>query len=43
MPCAPCAGYTCPEFDVPQCIRRVSIERVNEAIERVLKAVMNDE
>jgi len=36
MPCAPCPGYTCSEFDVPQCIRRVSVERVNEAIERVL-------
>lgn len=36
MPCAPCPGYTCSEFDVPQCIRRVSVERVNEAISRVL-------
>ncbi|HVF86697.1 MAG TPA: glycosyltransferase family 9 protein [Pyrinomonadaceae bacterium] len=38
MPCAPCSGYTCSEFDVPQCIRRVSVERVNDAIGRVLKS-----
>jgi lipopolysaccharide heptosyltransferase II len=36
MPCAPCPGYTCAEFDAPECIRRVSVERVNEAIERVI-------
>lgn len=35
MPCAPCPGYTCSEFDEPQCIRRVSVERVTAAIERV--------
>ncbi|HYH85195.1 MAG TPA: glycosyltransferase family 9 protein [Pyrinomonadaceae bacterium] len=37
MPCAPCPGYTCAEFDAPECIRRVSVERVMEAVERVLK------
>jgi heptosyltransferase-3 len=37
MPCAPCPGYTCAEFDAPECIRRVSVERVTAAIERVLK------
>jgi len=36
MPCAPCPGYTCSEFDAPECIRRVSVERVTAAIERVL-------
>jgi predicted lipopolysaccharide heptosyltransferase III len=36
MPCAPCPGYTCAEFDAPECIRRVSVERVTAAIERVL-------
>lgn len=36
MPCAPCPGYTCTEFDAPECIRRVSVERVNAAVERVL-------
>jgi len=40
MPCAPCPGYTCAEFDAPECIRRVSVERVIAAVERVLsKAV----
>jgi heptosyltransferase III len=37
MPCAPCPGYTCAEFDAPECIRRVSVERVTAAIERILK------
>lgn len=36
MPCQPCPGYTCAEFDEPECIRRVSVERVISAIERVL-------
>ena len=35
MPCAPCPGYTCAEFEQPECIRRVTVERVNAAIERV--------
>jgi lipopolysaccharide heptosyltransferase II len=39
MPCAPCPGYTCAEFGVPECIRRVPAERVVAAVERVLKAV----
>ena len=44
MPCAPCPGYTCAEFDAPECIRRVPVERVTAAVERVLsKAVMSDE
>jgi predicted lipopolysaccharide heptosyltransferase III len=37
MPCAPCPGYTCTEFDAPECIRRVSVERVTAAVERVLE------
>jgi heptosyltransferase III len=37
MPCAPCPGYTCGEFDAPECIRRVPVERVTAAIERVLE------
>jgi heptosyltransferase-3 len=36
MPCAPCPGYTCAEFDAPECIRRVSVERVTAAVERIL-------
>jgi predicted lipopolysaccharide heptosyltransferase III len=43
MPCAPCPGYTCAEFDAPECIRRVSVERVTAAVSRVLsKAVTSD-
>lgn len=38
MPCAPCPGYTCAEFDAPECIRRVSVERVKAAVSRVLSA-----
>ena len=38
MPCAPCPGYTCSEFEQPECIRRVSVERVTQAVERVLAA-----
>jgi predicted lipopolysaccharide heptosyltransferase III len=37
MPCAPCPGYTCSEFDAPECIRRVGVGRVTAAIERVLE------
>jgi lipopolysaccharide heptosyltransferase II len=36
LPCQPCPGYACGEFDAPECIRRVSVERVTAAIERVL-------
>jgi lipopolysaccharide heptosyltransferase II len=36
LPCAPCAGYKCAEFDEPQCIRRITVERVTAAVERVL-------
>ncbi|MDQ3253952.1 MAG: glycosyltransferase family 9 protein [Acidobacteriota bacterium] len=37
MTCAPCPGYTCAEFDVPQCIRRIPVERVTDAVARVLE------
>jgi heptosyltransferase III len=36
LPCQPCPGYTCGEFDAPECIRRVTVERVLTAIERVI-------
>jgi predicted lipopolysaccharide heptosyltransferase III len=39
MPCAPCAGYTCGEFAEAQCIRRVTVERVEAAIGRVLAQI----
>ncbi len=38
MPCAPCPGYTCAEFGVAECIRRVPVERVIGATERALAA-----
>jgi lipopolysaccharide heptosyltransferase II len=38
MACAPCPGYICAEFGTPECIRRVPVERVNAAINRVLAA-----
>ncbi len=37
LPCQPCPGYTCGEFDEPQCIRRIKVESVTVAIENVLK------
>ena len=36
LPCQPCPGYFCAEFDAPECIRRVKVERVTVAIENVL-------
>jgi predicted lipopolysaccharide heptosyltransferase III len=36
MACAPCPGYTCAEFGVAQCIRRVPVERVTAAVASVL-------
>jgi predicted lipopolysaccharide heptosyltransferase III len=41
MPCAPCPGYTCAEFGEPECIRRVKVERVTAAVNRVLAASLN--
>ena len=38
FPCQPCAGYSCKEFDAPQCILSVTVENVVEAIEKVLSA-----
>jgi ADP-heptose:LPS heptosyltransferase len=37
MACQPCHGYFCAEFDQPECILRVPIERVVSAIDRVLR------
>ncbi len=37
MPCQPCAGYKCHTFDEPECIKRVTVERVTRAVERVLE------
>ncbi len=37
MPCQPCHGYFCAEFEKPECILRVPVERVLGAIDRVLR------
>ena len=36
MPCQPCHGYFCGQFEKPECILRVPVERVVAAIDRVL-------
>jgi heptosyltransferase-2/heptosyltransferase-3 len=37
LPCQPCPGYFCGEFEKPECILRVPVERVISAIGRVIK------
>ncbi|MEP6922586.1 MAG: glycosyltransferase family 9 protein [bacterium] len=37
MDCQPCHGYFCEEFEQPECILRVPVERVTAAIDRVLR------
>ena len=37
MECQPCHGYFCEKFDEPECIKRVPVERVMAATERVLR------
>ena len=36
MSCQPCHGYFCAEFEKPECILRVPVDRVVAAIDRVL-------
>jgi predicted lipopolysaccharide heptosyltransferase III len=38
LPCQPCPGYFCAEFEKPECILRVPVERVVAAIDRVLRS-----
>jgi ADP-heptose:LPS heptosyltransferase len=38
MPCQPCHGYFCGEFEKPECILRVPVARVVGAIDRILKS-----
>lgn len=38
MECQPCHGYYCEKFAQPECILRVPVDRVNAAIDRVLRA-----
>ena len=37
MPCQPCHGYFCAEFERPECILRVPVARVVGAIDRILR------
>jgi predicted lipopolysaccharide heptosyltransferase III len=37
MECQPCHGYFCEKFEEPECIKRVPVERVMAAVERVLR------
>jgi len=37
MECQPCHGYYCEKFEQPECIKRVPVERVIAATERVLR------
>jgi hypothetical protein len=37
MDCQPCHGYFCEKFEQPECIKRVPVDRVMAAIERVLR------
>ena len=37
MECQPCHGYYCEKFDQPECIKRVPVERVIAATERVFR------
>ncbi len=36
LPCQPCAGYFCKEFAEPECIKKVSVESVIRAIEKLI-------
>jgi predicted lipopolysaccharide heptosyltransferase III len=37
MDCQPCHGYFCEKFEQPECIKRVPVDRVLAASERVLR------
>jgi lipopolysaccharide heptosyltransferase III len=41
MDCQPCHGYFCEKFEHPECIKRVPVERVTAAVERVLRESSN--
>ena len=36
LPCMPCAGYFCLQFDEPRCIRSIPVEPVFEAVQSLL-------
>lgn len=37
LPCQPCPGYICAEFDAPECIRRVKVESVLAAVQKIIE------
>jgi ADP-heptose:LPS heptosyltransferase len=41
LPCQPCHGYFCSEFEKPKCILTVPVERVVAAIDRVMKPAIS--
>jgi heptosyltransferase-3 len=43
LPCQPCHGYFCAEFEKPECILRVPVERVVSAIDRVLRQIKSNQ
>ena len=36
LPCIPCAGYRCDEFDRPKCLESITVEQVLQAVARAL-------
>lgn len=39
MDCQPCHGYFCEKFAQPECIKRVPVDRVMAAVDRILQAI----
>jgi len=37
LPCMPCPGYVCAAFGAPKCILDVSVERVEQACDKILR------
>ncbi len=42
MPCQPCHGYFCAQFEKPECILRVPVDRVVGAIDRILRDAQSE-
>ncbi len=39
LPCQPCPGYRCYQFDEPLCIRQIEVERVAAAVEHMFGGI----
>ena len=37
LPCQPCPGYECKEFDDPKCIQNITVDQVLNAIEKITR------